>query len=147
MKKEEFLKRFNLSVDRAVNFARESVKNKIPGNTSFNLYCYNSSVYPDSKGLTNKNLRVSKDEAISVLFQKESVPRWINIFVSHVDGDTAILSLKYSDRFCEDNNDLDFYDIEDTSPFKIGGPYRRSESKDGEKYSMEEFNEDTGELK
>lgn len=114
MTKTEFASRFKKAVDRSIKFAGTFVTDDLPDSFLINLY---------NRDRSDNNLRLSLAEAVEKLYRSEGVPRWVNLSIAAVDNSrkATIIECEYSDIFYSDDSKLDWYGIEPTAPFRIGG--------------------------
>ncbi|MBU1037165.1 hypothetical protein KKF32_03975 [Patescibacteria group bacterium] len=130
MTKENFIKKFNKSLNQTMEFARTLVIDELPDQYKFNLY---------RADLRYFKKRLEIDEVVNELYQNGKVPKWINIGVIKVDDGYTIIKCEYSDTFYDDDNLLQFPN-DPLSPFSITGPARPDNQK--EKFKLPKFDEE-----
>ncbi|OJW24692.1 MAG: hypothetical protein BGO49_06540 [Planctomycetales bacterium 71-10] len=132
MDRTTFEARLRLAVRRAIKFAAEHVRERLPEEATLRVYPNRSfdgnprvgdeEVFPrDSLPAEAFHGPWSVDEALEFLWREGKVPEWIDIAVADVDARSTVVSLRCCGRFTS-REDLMYHRNGGLAPFSVKSP-------------------------
>ena len=143
MDKSVFSERLWRAAECARDFARTLVIERLPDAIRFEVHLNQSHdgnplhpderVYPeDTERIpASRRSRLTREEAVELLWREGAVPEWVNLSVSREDGEHTLIGLECCGRFTANTQRL-YHEREGYPPFHVLGP-SLSPSYDSEK--------------